>query len=147
MDAEQTEKQTTVTLPYIIEPIKRILQEQLRVTVRFRPDSTLRVRRSIRTLVKLQREGTSESGQDWRYYRINHGWACMEVRTPHRLGVRRYSRQTSSIGNKDICWSHGTSTKNWKSWTENVGSYLKSNALCSRTKLELLFCTHVQFIL
>ena len=41
---EQIEKQTTVTLPYIqglSEPIKRIL-EQLKVTVRFRPDSTLR---------------------------------------------------------------------------------------------------------
>ena len=44
MDAEQTEKQTTLTLPYIqglSEPIKRIL-EQLKVTVRFRPDTTLR---------------------------------------------------------------------------------------------------------
>ena len=43
-DTEQAEKQTTVTLPYVqglLEPIKRIL-EQLNVTVRMRPDTTLR---------------------------------------------------------------------------------------------------------
>ena len=45
-----------------------------------------------------------------------------------------------------VFWSHSTSTKGWKLWTENVALYPRSITPCSRTKLNF-FCTHIQSVL
>ena len=87
------------------ETIKRIL-EQLEVTVRFRPDTTLRKllvhtkdsvslnyrisckdcdHRSIWTLVELQSEGASKSSLKWRHSRVSFGRACVEGGAQYQL--------------------------------------------------------------
>ena len=98
-DAEQIKKQTTVTLPYIqglSEPIKRIL-EQLKVTVRFIPDTALQKLQSFRTLIELQSEGASKRSSKWRHQCVGFGWACIEGGTQHWLAECRSARSEPAM--------------------------------------------------